>query len=315
MLFWFRTTLLFLALVFHSSASQRLLSHAKTVSRIIDDGYGDEETEYRPGCAIAPDPNFLQNGTWTAATYRTSLSDMGFALQFRGTAVSVYFTLTNDIDTSIRTKDTECNFTLDTSYEGRYEHKAVSGRGFDHNVQVFNRTGLENKWRVLLVNTGKLDHATYISFDYARHTTEVPDNSDENGSTNSTNTNNSNTSKTSKERSNAGAIVGGVVGGMGLLSGVLLSLFIIRRKKSSAYSHDEILNPYPNYQVEATTEQSRGNLQTQERGQSHSASESALREQIQTLLVRLDSLQNRPTPSQDQPSEPPPGYQYNAKRR
>ncbi|KAF9265398.1 hypothetical protein L218DRAFT_860945 [Marasmius fiardii PR-910] len=163
-------------------------AQAKTVSRIIDDNFGDEVTGYRPvyypldptvwksncgktqGCGTVPDANFVQNRTWTAATYKANMTDMGFGIQFKGTAISVYFIITNQLDSTAITKDTECNFTLDGSDRERYEHKAVSGQSFEYNVSVFDRTGLENGWHMLQVNTGKLDHDTYISFDYARYT-------------------------------------------------------------------------------------------------------------------------------------------------
>ncbi|KAF9253961.1 hypothetical protein L218DRAFT_811178, partial [Marasmius fiardii PR-910] len=160
------------------------------VSRLIDDTYGDRETGAMPayypkggnvwqgndctqqhgGCAIVPEQSRAQNGTWMAATYRTSMDNMGLTLQFEGTAVSVYFILANDLGVNGITTRTECNFTLDGVLRKQYSHQPTSQLGLEYNVQVYNETGLENKMHMLEVSTGKLDHEVFLNFDYAMYT-------------------------------------------------------------------------------------------------------------------------------------------------
>ncbi|KAF9265357.1 hypothetical protein L218DRAFT_169065 [Marasmius fiardii PR-910] len=98
-----------------------------------------------------------------------------YVFPFVGTAISVYFILSNIPATNAgtgTTRNTECNFTLDGIPKGRFEHQPTQAfdQGLEYNVEVFQQTGLENKKHVLEITTGQLDHEAYISFDYARYT-------------------------------------------------------------------------------------------------------------------------------------------------
>ncbi|KAF9261621.1 hypothetical protein L218DRAFT_869373 [Marasmius fiardii PR-910] len=169
--------------------SSHLFANAKTIPRIIDDTYGDQATGFMPiyypqgdtiwqrncsaqdGCLITPDPALAQNGTWTAATYRTSLEDMGLRLQFKGTAISVYFIIANNVGaTSYVTATTEAKFTMDGVFKSKYIHEPTSRLGLQYNVEVYNETGLDDSLHVLEISTGKLDHEVYIAFDHAKYT-------------------------------------------------------------------------------------------------------------------------------------------------
>ncbi|KAG7088726.1 hypothetical protein E1B28_012694 [Marasmius oreades] len=333
----FRTSLGIVLIFSFFSYHLLALAHAKTVSRIIDDTYGDEATGYLPvyyphdswvwrrncnseqGCEIVPDDeNKIQNKTWTAATYRTNMTAMGLTLQFEGTAISVYFIQTNDIGKN-NTRITECNFTLDGTLSYQFVHEPTSERGFDYNYEAYRATALANKQHTLDIATGILDHQVYISFDYARYTTEISD--DPNSTNISPSPSPSNTTVVElKKRISVGVIVGAVVGGVGLLCIVAVTLLLIlRRKRRSSHPHDQIPKPYPGNpppemnQIKETREQLRS-LQTQKRrnidGLAYNDSDSppALRE-IRHIQAQIDSLQNQSRVQLSVgPSELPPSY-------
>ncbi|KIY46564.1 hypothetical protein FISHEDRAFT_75486 [Fistulina hepatica ATCC 64428] len=104
-------------------------------NRTIDDTEGDSVTgavpSYSPsgswdnadcvGCYIVPSKSEAFDGTWTAATYSPSLTDMSIKFSFTGTAIYIYFIIANQVEDA--TTETACNFTLDGTLEGSYEHE------------------------------------------------------------------------------------------------------------------------------------------------------------------------------------------------
>ncbi|KAG7088725.1 hypothetical protein E1B28_012693 [Marasmius oreades] len=149
---------------------------------------------------------------------------------------------------------------------------------------------------MLEITTGELGHEAYISFDYARYTTEIPDDP------------NSTTAAESKKKTSAsvGVIVGAVVGGVGLLCiEVFTSLLILRRKtRSPSRPHDTIPEPYPLNQPPEMNqiEEMRKPLRTRKRD---NVNVGGFGEQMGQMQAQLNSLQ---TQSRVQPSEPPPSY-------
>ncbi|KAK1234795.1 hypothetical protein PQX77_001994 [Marasmius sp. AFHP31] len=247
-----------------------LSSHAKTVTRYIDDTYGDLVTGFKPsysptggkiwqnqtcrtaqGCNIVPDTNLTHNGTYTAATYKPSMNNgIGFNLIFRGTSITVYFILANDdYDTLPTETRTECNFTLNGILEKSYVHTPVKNRGTEYNITVFKKEGLEDRAHTLNVDTGKKDHEVFIAFDYATYTVEEPDEDTDNRNGTTTASPSGSTDSDSKSSSRTGAIVGGVIGALVLIGGALVAFFLCRRRRNARINYDDIDAPGNNIQV------------------------------------------------------------------
>ncbi|KAK1225675.1 hypothetical protein PQX77_011367 [Marasmius sp. AFHP31] len=250
-------------LLYTSTLSSFLLSsHAKTITRYIDDTYGDPVTRFKPsyyptgdkiwqdqtcgtiqGCSIVPDTNLSHNGTFTAATYKTSMSNgMGFNLIFRGTSITVYFILANDDYTLPTTTRTECNFILNGILEKSYIHTPAKNKGTEYNVTVFKKEELEDRVHTLDIGTGKKDHEVFLAFDYATYTVEEPD-----GTT--TASPSGFTESDSKSSLPTGAIVGGVIGALVLIGCALVVFFLCRRRRNAKINHDDIDAPGNNIQV------------------------------------------------------------------
>ncbi|KAK1216122.1 hypothetical protein PQX77_021241 [Marasmius sp. AFHP31] len=186
-----RYSLLLATLVLSLSLSK----NAKTVTRHIDDSLGDSATGVKPvyfprgkkiwqdqscgrvqGYRLVPDTEKTHNKTYTAATYKTSMDDMGFDLSFQGTSIAVYFILANDGSdgTTVRT---ECNFTLDGSLRKTYTHKPIRGHGIEYDVEVYKEDGLAgDQMHTLEVSTGKkAQREVSLALDYAVYTFKEAD--------------------------------------------------------------------------------------------------------------------------------------------
>ncbi|KAJ8081991.1 hypothetical protein PM082_007837 [Marasmius tenuissimus] len=233
------------------------------MTRYIDDYYGDLVTGFKPkyypvgssiwqdqscgtiqGCRIGFNPLKSHNETYTAATYRTDMSNMGLSLRFQGilfesltqtrspsfisigTSVSVYFILANDDYGPNTTTRTECNFILDGSLENSYSWDGLDRKGPAYNVEVFRKEGLENRSHTLSVETGKKTHEVYIAFDYATYTVEDPDGENLDGTD-------------SLKGASTGIIVGGTIGGLALIGGALLVFFVCRKRLNGVAKYDD----------------------------------------------------------------------------
>ncbi|KAL0062694.1 hypothetical protein AAF712_010458 [Marasmius tenuissimus] len=215
------------------------------MTRYIDNYYGDLVTGFKPkyypvgssiwqdqscgtiqGCRIGFDPLKSHNETYTAATYRTDMSNMGLSLRFQGTSVSVYFILANDDYRPNTTTRTECNFILDGSLENSYSWDGLDRKGPAYNVEVFRKEGLENRSHTLSVETGKKTHEVYIAFDYATYTVEDPDGENLDG-------------MDSLKGASTGIIVGGTIGGLALIGGALLVFFVCRKRLNGVAKYDD----------------------------------------------------------------------------
>ncbi|KAL0565443.1 hypothetical protein V5O48_016579 [Marasmius crinis-equi] len=251
-----------------SSRDLFLLATAKTVTRYIDDTYGDAVTGFVPiyfptgdkiwqdqgcgtpqGCLIVPDTRRTHNQTYTAATYRTNMNNMGLTLRFQGrsalhplrpivsglilstlptgTGIAVYFILANDDYQGQNVVTlTECNFTLDGTLRKEYVHNPKTRYGTEYDVEVFKEEGLDNRLHILDIETGKKNYEVYIAFDYATYTAEVPDDSKEGASVSD-----GSGETSSKSKTPTGAIVGGAVGGIVLLAAGAILAFVLFRKR------------------------------------------------------------------------------------
>ncbi|KAJ8087858.1 hypothetical protein PM082_006711 [Marasmius tenuissimus] len=222
-------------------------SHAKTVTRYIDDTYGDLVTGMKPsyypsgntiwqdqscgtaqGCRIVLDTNLSYNGTYTAATYQTRMDSMGITLNFRGTSIAVYFILANDGYLPSTTTLTKCNFILNEVVEKPYYHETVKGRGPQYNVEVFKKEGLQDQAHTLKIDTRE---------NYQRHRVEEPDGDTDNRN-GTTTASPFDSESDSKSSSPTGAIVGGVIGGLAFIGGVLAASLLCRGRNNAKVKQD-----------------------------------------------------------------------------
>ncbi|PFH48498.1 hypothetical protein AMATHDRAFT_149790 [Amanita thiersii Skay4041] len=151
---------------------------AVLVNRTIDDQLGDEVTGdkpiYQPSDrkvwvpqgtkgGIKPDPKSAFNGTWTAAFYRANSPKISITLEFKGTAIYVFFILSKKTITG-------CFFTLNGNFlplSGPFIKK--SWLDTQYNATIFSKTDLANSDHTLEISPqGTCD--AYIYFDYAIYT-------------------------------------------------------------------------------------------------------------------------------------------------
>lgn len=259
-------------------------------NRTIDDTLGDSVTGSRPkyspvpgvwedatckGCAIQPDPSLAFDGTWTAATYNPNIST-SIELNFKGTAIYVFFILANNVAPGITTV-TECNFTVDGLPRGNFVHQPdMTNFNLQYNQMVFSITDLLNIDHTLLIATSGVDHNVFINFDYANYTvpddpvpttSSFPTTSPAGQSTPTTGAAASITPLGATEQSDstpAGAIAGIVIGILVALAILVALLFYWHRQRQrrrvSTYSGSDQINhsvrrtgfdidPFPTYQA------------------------------------------------------------------
>ncbi|KAL0057935.1 hypothetical protein AAF712_015399 [Marasmius tenuissimus] len=216
-----------------------LFANAKTVTRYIDDTYGDSVTGLKPeyhadhenfwqdqtcgseqGCAIVPDTRKTRNGTYSAATYQPEMSNLGFTLRFNGTGITVYFILAGDQYPDIIVRQTQCDFKLDGVVKKNYVYRPVPSDAMEYEVPVYTVEGLDNGPHVLEVETGKKSFPVFMAFDYATYMIEEPD-EEETASIPST----------PSTKIPVGAIVGGVIGGLVLFVCGGLVFFLHRKRR------------------------------------------------------------------------------------
>lgn len=88
-----------------------------------------------------------------------------------GTAVYIYFILSNYPASSGLFSDVKCDFAIDGKLAGSYSHISDGTKVFQYNTLVFSKTGLSNgphTFVILPADNGPLGN--YIIFDYARYT-------------------------------------------------------------------------------------------------------------------------------------------------
>ncbi|KAF5388896.1 hypothetical protein D9757_005057 [Collybiopsis confluens] len=158
---------------------------SKAVNRSIDDTLGDSVTRQRPlflpstvgiwedvtckECALRPSIQDAYDQTWTAATYRPPMGNMSISFPFTGTAIYVFFILSN---VSSENSTTAANFTLDGVVEDAYRHSPDPNAPdfqFNESALAFAQTGLENSTHNLLISTSG-DETIFVNFDYALYT-------------------------------------------------------------------------------------------------------------------------------------------------
>ncbi|TFK22989.1 hypothetical protein FA15DRAFT_495701 [Coprinopsis marcescibilis] len=167
---------------------------ATLVNRTIDDTIGDLRTgkgvSYSPAgawtgpgqcpaCWIQPDATLAHNGTFMETSYLpgTELAErvpeVSLSLEFRGTAIYVFFTYANDIGRSGATTRTECDIVLDNGSPVNIQREPdMSITELSYQQLFWHRTGLEDKDHTLVIH-GRGPRRSYINFDYALYTTTL----------------------------------------------------------------------------------------------------------------------------------------------
>jgi hypothetical protein len=252
---------------FHRALSFSLalfsVCRAVLVNRTIDSTYGDPLTGFVPqyyapsdawadqtctGCYIQPNPLLAFDGTWMAATYHPEYQNINFTLQFTGTAIYVFFILSNaNSHGNGTTTNTQCNFTLDGQPVGTFSHNPdMSTFDLEYNVTVFSQTGLTNTSHQLLVLVNDYPNSTFINFDWAIYTVNLTESPSTNTSSSSTSTQSlSSTSLGSSATHNAASprslntgIIVGCVLGVVAVAVIAIALFYIRRLRRSRQLHE-----------------------------------------------------------------------------
>ncbi|EDR06594.1 uncharacterized protein LACBIDRAFT_328857 [Laccaria bicolor S238N-H82] len=185
----------------------------------------DDQTCGSNKCALVFDTSLAFDNTYTAGTWDPGNATMGINMQFNGTAIYVYFILANTIVNS-------ANFTLDSDEPELYSYQPSATQ---YNATVFFRSNLPNTLHTLNISTTGLT-PLYVNFDYAIYTYNDGDSTTTSSpSSLSTATTMSQAPSTTltgapARRTPAGAIVGGVVGGITLLALVISLLFCWHRR-------------------------------------------------------------------------------------
>ncbi|KAF8877522.1 hypothetical protein BD779DRAFT_1677283 [Infundibulicybe gibba] len=130
-------------------------STATLKNQTIDDYLGDSSTgfkvQYAPPtdsgggavwrsqdncetCAILADRAKTYNNTWTSATYLEGSGNYTAALQFHGTAIYVYFIISNYPRSTKLISAVECGFRLDGAIVGNYTHQSDESYIFQYNT-------------------------------------------------------------------------------------------------------------------------------------------------------------------------------------
>ncbi|KAH9829640.1 uncharacterized protein C8Q71DRAFT_717950 [Rhodofomes roseus] len=226
-------------------------------NRTIDDYYGDSVTglqpQYRsgsawnygpqcPGCFIQPAADEAFDQSWHDVT--ASPNDPGpsnVTLTFTGTAVWVYGVVPNYVQYA--TTFVNVSFELDGKVAGLYTHVPSTSTSYEYNVTLFSNTGLANTQHTLVISPQREPDTSYMAFDWAQYTYDVTTSSSTGSSTSSTASGGGSSSTSvvqspsqsasgftsTSSHAPVGAIVGGVIGGLGLLALVILVLLLHRR--------------------------------------------------------------------------------------
>ncbi|KAH7874868.1 uncharacterized protein C8R40DRAFT_1170977 [Lentinula edodes] len=236
------------------------LVSSTAVNRSIDDTLGDSVTGVRPtylpdttgvwedntcsGCALVPDISSAFDGTYTAATYNPELKNISISFDFIGTAIYIFFILSNDPNPGISTS-TLANFTLDGTLVSTFSHSPNSSSSapsfyFNESALAFSETGMKNSSHQMVISTSGLSSNYWLNFDYALYTFQRPDTTTSSVSSSSSSSSSSASSTTDYSSSqsdsktvSAGAIAGGVIGGVAALAIVAVVWFFCQRRTKS----------------------------------------------------------------------------------
>ncbi|KAK0454155.1 uncharacterized protein EV420DRAFT_1311059 [Desarmillaria tabescens] len=175
---------------------QQTLVEGELINHTIDDTLGDESTgvqvDYSPAgqssngntlvwrnasqcsdCAIVPDRSFAMNGTWTGATYYSSLENTTAGLTFHGSAIYIYLIVSNYPKSTGLVSDVICDFRMDGKVVGHYSHVTDGTYQFQYDVLAYSNASLNDGDHTLLIEITGSD-SSYVIFDYAVYTYVFP---------------------------------------------------------------------------------------------------------------------------------------------
>ncbi|KAF8333291.1 hypothetical protein F5887DRAFT_922113 [Amanita rubescens] len=145
-------------------------------------------------CSIQPNVSLAYNGTWSTVIYDAEPgATANITLYFQGVSIWVFFILANNVNNGTSFLATaQCNFTLDGNDMGTFSHQPnASTNALQYNASVFSVTNLQNSPHELVISANPNSNASYITFDYAIYTVEIPDNTTLNSPSSSTPTSSS----------------------------------------------------------------------------------------------------------------------------
>ena len=178
------------------------------------------------------------DGTWHDSTYAVGDPDHTVTVSFHGTSVYVFNIIANNLTGT--TTFTNLTFWIDNQLVGNFMHSPESTEAFFYSVPVYVNESLSDGQHTLQMNAGGTSESL-ILFDRIVYTTQ-----DDPSTTSSTSTSTSSssspspsaqsqsTSSSGKSSTPIGAIVGGVVGGVGALVLLGLLVFCLRRRRDAA---------------------------------------------------------------------------------
>ncbi|KAF8343333.1 hypothetical protein F5887DRAFT_1075891 [Amanita rubescens] len=172
------------------------ITNAILVNISIDDRYGDHTTGqipvYQPNniwthspcdadvyCITSPNTTLAFDQTWSAAFYTPGHGPVFITFPFTGVSLWVFFILINNTTSSASIMSTtSCNFTLDGNDVGTFAHWVDYEATWtvQYNATVFSVSGLSNSLHEFIISTSSGQVGSYIIFDYAIYTADVPDN-------------------------------------------------------------------------------------------------------------------------------------------
>ncbi|KAG5653539.1 hypothetical protein H0H81_012480 [Sphagnurus paluster] len=248
---------------------------AAATNRTIDDTFGDSvtgdgvvyfpESAWIKNCQNCPLANIAFRGTSTTLSFKPNLGTATMELSFSGTALYVYFILSN----SARFAALRLNYTLDGRSAGSFTHVPAGTSEPQFRALVFLIKGLPNTNHKFIASS--FDNVDpYLTFDYAAYTcvsfkciiaisltpsyisrvetddplptTPISSFTDIGSSTaletqTPTPSSDPSSDPSSKSKVEASAIAGGVAGGIAVLTAlILLSILLWRRRKRSQRS-------------------------------------------------------------------------------
>ncbi|EED78998.1 predicted protein [Postia placenta Mad-698-R] len=262
-------------------------SLATLTNRTIDDSNGDSVTGLQPvfapasgawhtgqtcpSCLVQPDENQVFDHTWHGVTASPpDPSPRNVTLTFSGTALWVFCVIPNYVEWA--TTFANLSFELDGQPVGTYSHIPSQSEALQYNVSVYSNTALENAEHEFVMTARRDVNASFLAFDWAMYTYDsdiVKTSQSSSATTSTTSTASATTSPSPTAITSAasnppvGAIVGGVVGGVGALLIILVAFLFWRCRRHrirSAHVHQALDDGQEHKSESGSTESNSGRL-------------------------------------------------------
>ncbi|THU76669.1 hypothetical protein K435DRAFT_594564, partial [Dendrothele bispora CBS 962.96] len=120
-------------------------------------------------CEIRPSVDEAFKHTWTATTYTKAIQNMSIGFNFEGSAIYIYFILTNEPFGSGLLSNASCDFRLDGEIVGSFRHNTDGTNQTVFNALAYSATNLSQRSHKMLVETTG-EQGSFIMFDRAVYT-------------------------------------------------------------------------------------------------------------------------------------------------